>query len=58
MITYQPEDDGFLEMVHVALKLRSDIKAQPVYEGFSISEDEAITCIPDSLYMFLCLITG
>ena len=32
--------------------------ATPGHKGFSVSEDEAITCIPDSLYMFLRLICG
>ena len=30
----------------------------PGHKGFSVSEDEAIPCIPDSLYMLLRLIFG
>jgi hypothetical protein len=30
----------------------------PGHKGFSVSEDEAIPCIPDSLYMLLSLIFG
>jgi hypothetical protein len=36
MPVYQPADHGFMEMVHVALKLRSDIMAQPGYDRFNI----------------------
>ena len=32
--------------------------ATPDYQGFSVSEDAAIECIPDSLYMLLKLIFG
>ena len=55
---FQPKDDGFLEMVHVALMLRSDIMAQPRYEGFNVNEDDAISCVPDNVYMFLRLLFG
>ena len=55
---YRPKEDDFLSMVQVALKLRSDILAHPSYTGFSISEDEAISCVPDSLYMFLRRMLG
>ena len=58
MPAYQPVDDLFLEMVHVAFKLRSEIMAQPPYEGFNISEDEAISCVPENLFMFLRLLFG
>ena len=57
--TYQPqEEDEFLSMIHVALKLRSDILSHPAYEGVNVSEEEAIKCVPDSLYMFLNLMIG
>jgi len=55
---YHARDSWFLEMVHVALKLRSDIVAHPEYLGYVISEEEALGCIPDSVYMFLKLLTG
>ena len=32
--------------------------ATPGYQGFSVSEDAAIECIPDSLYLLLKLIFG
>jgi len=57
--TYQPqEEDEFLSMIHVALKRRSDILSHPAYEGVNVSEEEAIKCVPDSLYMFLNLMIG
>ena len=56
LLQFQPKDDGFLEMVHVALMLRSDIMAQPRYEGSNVNEDEAISCVPDNVYMFLRLL--
>ena len=55
---YVPRDDIFLSLVHVALKIRGDMMATPGHKGFSVSEDEAIPCIPDSLYMLLRLIFG
>ena len=42
LLQFQPKDDGFLEMVHDALMLRSDIRAQPRYEGFNVNEDDAL----------------
>ena len=50
---YKPGDNMFLTLVHVALKLRSDILCHPAYKGFQVSKDAAKACIPDSLYMFL-----
>ena len=58
MPVHQPVEDDFLEMIHVALKLRADIKAQPPYQGFIINEEEAIQCVPDSVFMFLRLVLG
>ena len=52
------QKDGFLEMVQLALKLRSDILAHPVYQGFVISEEEMVSCVPESLFMFLRLMFG
>ena len=57
MPSYQSED-GFIEMVHVAFKLRSDIMAHHQYKGLNICEDEAISCIPDSVFMFVRLMQG
>lgn len=36
---YQSPDEGFLEMVHVALKLRADILAHPKYTGFVVNQE-------------------
>lgn len=55
---YKPQEDDFLSMVHVALKLRSDILAHPAYTGVNLSEEEAIDCVPDRLYMFIRLLLG
>ena len=55
---YVPQDHIFLSLVHVALKIRGDMMETPGHKGFSVSEDGAIPCIPDSLYMFLRLISG
>ena len=46
---YVPQDDIFLSLVHVALKIRKDMMETSGHKGFSVSEDEAIPCIPDSL---------
>ena len=53
---YVPQDDIFLSLVHVALKIRGDMMQTPGHKGFSVSEDQAIPCIPDNLYMLLRLI--
>ena len=56
---YQPDEkDDFLSMVHVALKLRSDILGQPTHKGLNVCKEAAIACVPDSLYMFIRLILG
>ena len=57
--SYQPEqDDIFLSLVHVALKIRGDLLAKPGHKGLSVSEKDEAECIPDSLYMFLRLLYG
>ena len=54
MQCYEPEhEDVFLPLIHVALNIRSDIMATSGHKGFSVSETDAISCVPDSLYMFL-----
>ena len=55
---YNPPKDDFLSMVHMALKLRSDVLAQATYKGLNVNEEEALACVPDSLYMFLRLLIG
>ena len=50
--------EGFIEMIHVALKLRGDILKHPTYKGFVVNEDEMISCVPNSLFMFLWLMFG
>jgi len=51
-------DDFFLSMVHVALHTRGDMLSHPCPDGIQISEDKAIDCIPDNLYMFLNHLLG
>ena len=51
--TYKPEDNIFLSLVHVALKLRSDILSHPQYKGFKVPSEAAVDCTPDTVYMFL-----
>lgn len=58
MPTYEPDDDIFLSLVHVALKLRGDIMVHKGHEGFGVSKSDELACIPPSLYMFLKLLYG
>ena len=51
---YKPDDNEFLELVHTALKLRSDILTQPGHKGLDISEDAVMSCIPDRFVHFTC----
>lgn len=56
---FKSEDtEQFLAMIHVALKLRSDILSQPSYKGMDVTEESAIDCVPGSVYMFLRLLLG
>ena len=55
---FKPEDDIFLSLIHVALKVYGDMLHTPGHKGFSVKEEDAISCIPDSLYMFLRLLVG
>jgi hypothetical protein len=55
---YVPQGDIFLSLVHVALKIRDDRMDTPGHKGFSVTENDAMQCIPDSLYMLLRLIFG
>ena len=55
---YEPDDDIILSLIHVALKIHWDIMATPGHKCFSVSEDEAVTCVPDSLYMLLKVMFG
>ena len=58
MPTYEPNEDIFLFLVHVALKIRGDLMEAPGHRGFGISEQDAIDCVPDGLFMFLRLLFG
>ena len=54
LLHFQPKDDVFGD----GLMLRSNIMAQPRYKGFNANEDEAISCVPENVYMFLRLLFG
>lgn len=57
--SYKPvEEDEFLSLVHVALKLRADVLSHPPYKGVDVHENAAIDCVPESLYIFLNLMLG
>ena len=55
--SYKPVEGDleFLDVVHVALKLRSDILTHAPFQSLDINKDSSIECVPDSLYMFLNL---
>ena len=40
------------------MKIRGDLMETPDQKGLGVSEQDAIDCIPDSLYMFLRLLFG
>ena len=56
---YHPEqEDEFLSLVHVALKIRGDMITKEGHKGLSVSKVDVTGCIPKSLYMFLYLLHG
>ena len=55
---YNQQDDIFLSIVHVALKIRSDLQDTPGYTGLDIVEHDADNCVPESLQLFLNLLFG
>jgi hypothetical protein len=54
MPNYDPKDNIFLQLVHVALKIRGDLIGMDGHVGLSVSEDDAINCVPDSLLQRSC----
>jgi hypothetical protein len=58
MPNYDPKDNFFLQLVHVAPKIRGDLIGMDGHVGLSGSEDDAINCVPDSLFTFLNLVYG
>ena len=44
--------------MHVASKIRADLKDKPGFEGLNINTMDAQECVPESLYMFLQLRFG
>lgn len=53
---YHPQEDIFLSLVHVALKIWGDTLSHLGQKVFSVSGNDAAPCIPHSLYMFLHLL--
>jgi len=53
---YQPHDDIFLSLIHVALKLRGDLLSHSGHKGLGISPEDVISCVPEHLYVFLQLL--
>ena len=51
-------DDISLSLIHVALKLRSDVLTHPSYQGFKVTTAAAVESVPDSLHMFLKVLYG
>ena len=55
---FRPQDEDFSSMVHLALKLRSDIREKTPFTTININDQAAIDCVPESLCMFLNLMLG
>ena len=55
---FRQQDDDFLSLVHVALKLRSDIMSHPAFEGCDVSEEAELASIPPSVHMFVNILLG
>lgn len=51
-------DNIFLERVHTALQIHSDLKAMSGHTSLDVSEEAAKKIVPESLYMLLSLIVG
>jgi hypothetical protein len=58
MPNYNPNDNFFLQLVHVALKIRGDLIGMDGHVGLSVTEDDAINCVPDLLFTFRNLVYG
>ena len=56
MSPYNPGDETL--MIHTALNVRKDLLDKQRHNGFNVSENEAIDCIPEPLYMFIRLLFG
>ena len=54
----KPYNPDLPSMVHVVLKLRSDILAQSVHQGLNVCTEDIIAIVPESLHTFLRLMLG
>lgn len=57
-VYHQQDDDIFLSLVHVALKIRADLRETPGCQGLNIGALDASDCVPESLQLFLHLLFG
>ena len=55
ILEFRPQDEDFSSMVHLTLKLRSDIREKTPLTTVNINDQAAVDCVPESLYMFLNL---
>jgi len=55
---FRHNDDDFMKMVHVALKLRGDIIAHPGFKGVNVSEMAEVASVPSSVHTFISLLLG
>ena len=51
-------ENEIFSMVHVALKLRSDLLNHPHNTKAKMTDDNCLQCVPESVYMFLTLLFG
>ena len=54
----RPNEDIFLSLVHVAFKIREDLRKKPGYKGLIISAEDSNDCVPESLQLFLHVLFG
>ena len=50
---HKPNDDIFIAMIHIALKLHGDILSHPSFTGLGVSQQSASSSTPISLLLFL-----
>lgn len=50
-------DNTFINSVHTALKIHSDIDSMCGHKGLNVSVEEAKKIVPESLYNFLCVVS-
>ena len=48
MPIYEPQEDICLSLLHVALEICRDLMEESGLQSLTVSEDDAIDCVPDS----------